>query len=242
MKNIKLENLSYADFIGYMGIKNTPPGARKTIDYWILKSNIKTNDIILDFACSNGYSSQEIVKSIKCKAYGIDISDLSIKKAIAKSKDLGLDNLIDYQKADACCLPYKNNFFSHVVAGCCFAFVEDKNKALKEVYRVLKPKSYLLVSNFFYDQHPPEDMLNKAQLFLGFKPSKNWNQDFFNNLFSQNFSLVSRCYPKLNIYKNDYIKNRISDYVDKLFLQSNFDKKHLNICKKRLIDTRLFVN
>lgn len=55
------------------------------------------------------------------------------------------DNLCeDKQQADACKLPYQNNFFDVVVSCDVFEHIEDHITAVSEVYRVLKPNGVLL--------------------------------------------------------------------------------------------------
>lgn len=50
----------------------------------------------------------------------------------------------DKQKADACALPYEDNFFDVVISCDCFEHIENDIKAISEVHRVLKPNGILI--------------------------------------------------------------------------------------------------
>lgn len=47
-------------------------------------------------------------------------------------------------QADACALPYEDNFFDVVISCDCFEHIENDKKAVSEVHRVLKPNGILL--------------------------------------------------------------------------------------------------
>jgi len=57
-----------------------------------------------------------------------------------------IDNSLceDKQQADACALPYENDFFDVVISCDVFEHIEDHIKAISEVHRVLKPNGILL--------------------------------------------------------------------------------------------------
>jgi ubiquinone/menaquinone biosynthesis C-methylase UbiE len=50
----------------------------------------------------------------------------------------------DKREADACDLPYENNFFDVVISCDCFEHIQDDHKAISEVHRVLKPGGILI--------------------------------------------------------------------------------------------------
>jgi|SRR5688572_8606836 len=71
------------------------------------------------------------------KNYVVDIEQRSL--------DIIDPNLCEEKKlADACALPYAENYFDVVISCDCFEHIRDDIKAIQEVHRVLKPKGMLI--------------------------------------------------------------------------------------------------
>lgn len=80
--------------------------------------------------------------------------DLKILKGFGKNYVVDIDanalavidpTLCEEKKqADACALPYEDNFFDVVISCDCFEHIENDKKAIAEVHRVLKPNGILL--------------------------------------------------------------------------------------------------
>lgn len=109
----------------------------------ILASLVESREhaTILDLGCEEGSLIQERMKD-KIKhpiIHGIDIDGQKVKKA----KKRGIKAIkADAQKP----WPYKNNFFDIVTANQLIEHLSKTDLFLEEVFRVLKPKGYLLLS------------------------------------------------------------------------------------------------
>ncbi len=90
---------------------------------------------ILDIGCGNCRNLFPFYKN-NFTCYGIDFSEEMIKQAkkfIKKNKIK-----INLKIADAESLPFKNNFFDYCLSLAVLHHVKNKEKAVKELYRVLK--------------------------------------------------------------------------------------------------------
>jgi len=90
---------------------------------------------ILDLGCGGGLLSEEFAK-YGAKVTGIDISDNSIKIANKHAKDNNL--FIEYKVGSAENIPAINNLFDVVICADCLEHVEDIEKVISEISRVLK--------------------------------------------------------------------------------------------------------
>jgi len=100
-----------------------------------LKSN--NDQKIFDGGCGDGLTLLTFMKEFGCEGYGIDISDEALMKAKANFKEES--KKIDLQKGDVRALPYENYYFNVCLS---FGVIEhflDYEKAVQEIYRVLKP-------------------------------------------------------------------------------------------------------
>jgi ubiquinone/menaquinone biosynthesis C-methylase UbiE len=101
---------------------------------------IPKNTIALDIGCGTGCSTFELFKRCNYKGslYGIDISRKSIDKAIQNAAERGYSD-IKFQVGDAEQLDFPDSMFHLVISNMCFQFIPNKNGALSEILRVLKP-------------------------------------------------------------------------------------------------------
>lgn len=88
----------------------------------------------LDIACSSGVITNYMTDSFQ-EIIGIDIDESALELA---RKNYFKNNLrFDYMNAEK--LTFKDSTFDVVICNQVYNFVEDPNKLIKEIYRVLKP-------------------------------------------------------------------------------------------------------
>lgn len=103
---------------------------------------------VLDVGCGNGYVSSLFAKE-GAYAYGIDITPTGIKLCQKRFQTMGLSG--DFQVANAEDLPFKDNTFDCVTSMGVLHHVPNTEKAVQEIYRVLKPGGRLIV--MFYHKN-----------------------------------------------------------------------------------------
>ncbi len=104
--------------------------------------DIQANDRFLDVACGTGILARYIAKrtGLDKHVYGIDINDGMLSVAEREAPDLSWTN------ASAEQLHFKDNCFEKL--GCQFGlmFFRNPEKAVREMYRVLKPQGMLAIA------------------------------------------------------------------------------------------------
>jgi len=117
---------------------------QKNIDVYNFFNNCKKG-AILEIGCGNCRNLLPFAKA-NFKCYGIDFSQKMIEfsKLFAKKHNLK----INLKKANMIKLPFKANSFNYCLSIASLHHLEKKDheKALKELYRVLKPKGKCLIS------------------------------------------------------------------------------------------------
>ena len=130
-------------------------------------SGVRAGQTVLDLAGGTGDLAAKFAKIVGSKGKVI-LADIN-----PNMLEIGRDRLIDQNildvecvEANAECLPFADDSFDCV----CIAFglrnVTDKDAALREMFRVLKPGGRALVLEF---SKPTTEMLNKAYDFYSFK-------------------------------------------------------------------------
>jgi ubiquinone/menaquinone biosynthesis C-methylase UbiE len=101
---------------------------------------IPENPTALDIGCGTGLSTFELMKKThgRGKFHGIDISQKMIDLVKTKAAKLGYSN-VKFTKGDAERLEFPASSFDIVISNQVFHFLLNKQKALDEIFRVLKP-------------------------------------------------------------------------------------------------------
>jgi len=104
-----------------------------------IKSKINSNSKILDLGCGNGEVTIQIAKKFGCEITGIDLSGVRIENAKKKlEENPKISHLVKFVKASATKLPFSSESFTHIWSQATIYHVHNKDKALSEIYRVLK--------------------------------------------------------------------------------------------------------
>ncbi|MGG7595937.1 class I SAM-dependent methyltransferase [Pseudomonas sp. WC1] len=213
-KRVDFSSMTYPDLVAFMQQENTPPGASHALDYLIEASTVTSGSYLLDLACSTGFSSRYCYEQVGSRAVGIDTSSAAVSVANEKTNELNATDKLQYLVADACALPFENESFTHVLGGCNFGFIQDRQRALSECHRVLKHTGILCISNFFFRLTPPEFILNAVEKALGWRPEPSWTYDYWKEFFTgHGFTLGSEFTYELFAESEDALAMRVRRYL-----------------------------
>jgi ubiquinone/menaquinone biosynthesis C-methylase UbiE len=139
-----------------VGIKVLHPGGYKSTKELCSMCDLNESSYVLDLACGVGTTAFFISDRYGCRIAGIDISEDLI--AIA-NKDLGKrgdEGNIRFEVADALEIPFPDNTFDAVISQAFFILIDEKEEALEEISRVLKPGGYFGSLELSWFKAPPE--------------------------------------------------------------------------------------
>ncbi|MEX9821126.1 bifunctional demethylmenaquinone methyltransferase/2-methoxy-6-polyprenyl-1,4-benzoquinol methylase UbiE [Providencia vermicola] len=129
--------------------------------FTIEASGVRRNQRVLDLAGGTGDLTAKFSRLVGEKGEVIlaDINDSMLKMGREKLRDLGIVGNVSYVQANAEELPFPDNYFDCITISFGLRNVTDKDKALRSMFRVLKPGGRLLVLEF---SKPVIEPLNKA--------------------------------------------------------------------------------
>jgi arsenite methyltransferase len=119
--------------------------------------NLEKDQKILDIGCGMGATVNFLKTQLGVKAFGIDPSEKLIQ--LGKNK-YGLS----LTKGKGESLPYEDKFFDAVFTECTLSLMDDYEKTIKEVYRVLKTEGYFIISDVFARRTAYIDELKKIEV------------------------------------------------------------------------------
>lgn len=124
-------------------------------------SGVRRGQRVLDLAGGTGDLAARFSRMVGEQGVVIlaDINDSMLKMGREKLRDQGIVGNISYVQANAEALPFPDNYFDCITISFGLRNVTDKNKALRSMFRVLKPGGRLLVLEF---SKPLLEPLSKA--------------------------------------------------------------------------------
>ncbi|MBN3063712.1 bifunctional demethylmenaquinone methyltransferase/2-methoxy-6-polyprenyl-1,4-benzoquinol methylase UbiE [Pectobacterium aquaticum] len=113
-------------------------------------SGVRRNQRVLDLAGGTGDLTAKFSRMVGEGGEVIlaDINASMLKVGREKLRNKGIIDNINYVQANAEALPFPDDFFDCITISFGLRNVTDKNKALRSMYRVLKPGGRLLVLEF----------------------------------------------------------------------------------------------
>lgn len=108
---------------------------------------ISKKDIILDIGCGGGVNIERFLKMTDNNVYGIDYSDVAVKKSVELNKKAIEDKRCEIIKGSVSKLPFEDNSFNIITAFETVYFWPDFENDLKEVKRVLKDGGIIFIAN-----------------------------------------------------------------------------------------------
>lgn len=118
------------------------PGGEATTR-WLLEKSQLEEAHILDFCCGAG-DSLIILKQKKHQVKGIDRPGV-LKHAQAKHPDLKAEDLFPWEEGQR--IPFEDQTFDAVLSECSLSIMENKDRVLEEIHRILKDRGLLLISD-----------------------------------------------------------------------------------------------
>jgi SAM-dependent methyltransferase len=129
---------------------------------------IRPGDSVLDLGCGAGFDCFLAARQVgpDGRVIGVDMTDAMLDKARANAAKTGLSN-VEFRKGDIESLPIEDDSIDVVISNCVLNLVPDKDRAFREIRRVLKPGGRLAVSDMAWETEPAAAIRKDMEALVG---------------------------------------------------------------------------
>lgn len=132
-------------------------------------ANINEGDTVIDLGSGAGndaFIARRIVGETG-KVIGIDMTPEMVIRALQNNQKLGYKNVEFVLGEIENMQGISNSTADVVISNCVMNLVPDKEKAFKEVFRVLKPGGHFSISDIVFKGSLPNGILDAAEMYAG---------------------------------------------------------------------------
>ncbi|WP_440951818.1 class I SAM-dependent methyltransferase [Methanococcoides sp. FTZ1] len=158
----EIEDLAYYDFMSYLGVPYFHVGGLISTKELAELCRINEESKVLMVGCGAGFSSCFLAQTFGCSVVGVDIAEVSIRKANEKAKALGLEDKAKFRIGDAYDLPFEPGTFDVVITEFVSQFL-DTDRAYREFVRVLKPGGMVGINEMYSDADVSHEVAEKIR-------------------------------------------------------------------------------
>jgi arsenite methyltransferase len=129
---------------------------------------LKPGEVVLDLGSGGGIDVLLSAKRVgpTGKAYGLDMTDEMLALAEDNKRKAGAQN-VEFLKGDIENIPLPDNSADVVISNCVINLAADKDRVLREAFRVLKPGGRFAVSDVVTKGDVPSEIRASMLLWVG---------------------------------------------------------------------------
>jgi ubiquinone/menaquinone biosynthesis C-methylase UbiE len=185
-------------------------------------AQIQKGDVVIDLGSGAG-NDCFIARSeagVTGKIIGIDFTPAMIDLARLNAEKLGFNN-VEFRLGDIEKMPVTSNFADVVVSNCVLNLVPDKEKAINEIFRVIKPGGHFSVSDIVLMGELPHAIKKASEMYAGCVSGAIQKQSYLDLIAKAGFKNIILQKEKAIFIPDDILSNYISKAEIETFRKSD---------------------
>jgi arsenite methyltransferase len=128
------------------------PGGEQSTRRALELLDLGPGDRLLDVASGSGTSALLAARERGCEVVGVDLAEDGLARARSAANAAGLGDRVSFSVGDAEALPFVDESFDAVLCECSLSTFPDKEDAVNEMRRVLRPGGRVAISDVVVDE------------------------------------------------------------------------------------------
>ena len=155
-------------------------------------AQLNPGETVLDLGSGGGIDVLLSAKRVgpTGKAYGLDMTDEMLDLARRNAAEAGASN-VQFLKGEIESIPLPDASVDVIISNCVINLSADKDRALREAFRVLKPGGRFAVSDIVVRGDVPQAVRKSVELWVGCVAGALGDTDYIEKLKAAGFSDIS---------------------------------------------------
>ncbi|MGB9072275.1 MAG: arsenite methyltransferase [Terriglobales bacterium] len=191
-------------------------------------AKLNPGEVVLDLGSGGGIDVLLSAKRVgpAGKAYGLDMTDEMLALANENKRKAGAEN-VEFLKGEIESIPLPDNSVDVIISNCVINLSADKDRVLREAFRVLKPGGRLAVSDVVTRGEIASEVRKSVLLWVGCIAGALEENEYRAKLVSAGFEQVE--IEPTRIYKVDDAREFLSSAgIDVDAIASHVDEKFMS--------------
>ncbi|MBS1839733.1 MAG: arsenite methyltransferase [Acidobacteria bacterium] len=154
-------------------------------------AQLQPGETVLDLGSGGGIDVLLSAKRVgpTGKAYGLDMTDEMLSLARENQKKAGVEN-VEFLKGAIENIPLPDDTVDVIISNCVINLSGDKDRVLREAFRVLKPGGRLAISDVVVRGEVPADIRKSIELWVGCVAGALEEFEYRDKLFNSGFENI----------------------------------------------------
>jgi ubiquinone/menaquinone biosynthesis C-methylase UbiE len=155
-------------------------------------AELKPGETVLDLGSGGGIDVLLSARRVapNGRAFGLDMTDEMLAVAEENKRKSGLDN-VTFLKGEIENIPLPDNSIDVIISNCVINLSGDKDRVLREAFRVLKPGGRFAISDVVVRGDVPEVIRQNMELWIGCVAGALRDSEYVAKLARAGFSNIS---------------------------------------------------
>jgi len=146
------------DWVRALAEDSFHPGGADLTRRTVAAMALPAEGALLDVGCGTGRTALLVEREFGYRVIGIDASAANVERAAGRADSAG----VSFELADAHTLPFDDREFDGLLAECVFSLLADKEVALNEFRRILRPGGRIGLTDMATGTGLPDDIADVA--------------------------------------------------------------------------------